>query len=245
MARIRDLAAPPIQEAVIDFLFECIPLPEDRVRDLALRLRLEHDWITDDLRQIKSTVDLKDPSNSVHTTTFEGVLAKSADERKIVQVRGDRITVSNVWSYRSWEELQEFAFKCVGEFVKDAGSPSIKRLATRFINALPLTRPLPEVVSRPPEIGLGDCEVTEFFDRKLLRFSSSDLVSNFSIGTSTRPVAFEGEAVRALIVDVDAYMDGVFPCDEQSLSKVLSELRDAKNRIFFGALTEAALEDYK
>ena len=245
MARIRDLAEPPIQEAVIDFLFDCTPLPEDKVRELALRLRLGPDWITDDLRQIKSTLDLKDPSNSIHSNTFDGVLAKSADERALVQVRGDRITVSNVWSYRTWEDLQEFGFKCVGEFAKDAGPRSIKRLATRFINALPLAGPFSEVLAHPPESAIVGGEVTEFFDRKLLRFGSSALVASFSIGTSTTPLAFGGEPKRALIIDVDAYMEGAFPCDEQSLSKVLSELRNAKNRIFFGALTDDALENCK
>ncbi|HEL5040417.1 TPA: TIGR04255 family protein [Stenotrophomonas maltophilia] len=245
MARVRNLSAPPIQEAVIDFLFDCEPLSEDRVRRLSKTIGKQPGWTTEDIRQIKSTVNLQDPSSSAYSDTFEGVLSKSADELNIVQIRGDRITVSNVWSYRHWESLEEFAFSCVDEFVREVGSVAVKRLATRFINAMPLKISLEEMLSQPPRVDLADAEVAEFFDRKLLKFKEGGLIASFSLGTSTTPVMLGGNPVRALIVDVDAYMDGVFSCDRHSLNSALSELRDAKNRIFFGALTEAALGDHQ
>jgi uncharacterized protein (TIGR04255 family) len=49
----------------------------------------------------------------------------------------------------------------------------------------------------------------------------------------------------AIMLDIDAYSNGPFSADRESIKPVLERLRDFKNRIFFESLTETTLRLYE
>lgn len=244
MARIRNLATPPIHEAVIDFMFDLPALKEDAVRALAEEFRSSMGWEAQDIRQISATINLEDPSSAVQSDVFEGVRVSTPEQRQIVQIRGDRITASHVWCYKRWEDLQELAFQAIETFASATNGGKIKRVATRFINAIECGSDPSPILAAPPRSHVEGGVVRDFLDRKIIDFESSSIGVNFQMGTSILPIGFGEDPRRVVLIDIDAYIEGVFDCDEEKLSNVLRDLRGAKNEMFFGAVTEEALEKY-
>jgi uncharacterized protein (TIGR04255 family) len=65
--------------------------------------------------------------------------------------------------------------------------------------------------------------------------------ANYTVGT-VAPNA--GETNKALLVDIDVFKDCELPPDLPTLLDQLREFREIKNDLFFGTVTEKALESY-
>lgn len=241
MARIRNLSAPPIQEAVIDFVIDSRPLDESELRKLAKSIA-GPEWVTEDVRAISATFDVADLKSFSGSDDFEGVRVKAPGDTVIVVYRANRVTVSNVKSYRCWEDLQALAFESLKKFAIEAGDAVVSRVGTRFINLLKPLTVLADMMTAPPTSPLLGAEVTDFLERKILKFGESGITANVTIGTVA-----EGpdETTKAILVDIDASSAVVLRPDDPALAIVLGELRSTKNSVFFGAVTEAALESYE
>ena len=118
------------------------------------------------------------------------------------------------------------------------------RIAVRYINrlALPLPCDFDEYLTAGPKIPQAlPQHVLEFFSRTSCpRDPDIAIVTQGSDGTRR-----DGNRLD-LLLDIDVFHLIEMPAvDESALFGVLNRLREIKNEVFFGSLTERCLESYK
>jgi uncharacterized protein (TIGR04255 family) len=179
-----------------------------------------------------------DPPNSASSQTEIGYQLWSSDRTRVVQARQNGFSISHLKPYSQWSKLRADAEKLWPLFAAGADL-HVTRCAVRFINriGLPLEglelghylKLFPAISPELPQTPLGlfmriawqvegaEAVVTEAFDK-------ADLATN------TLP----------FILDIDASQACSCARDSDILWKDLDKLRDIKNDIFFGCLTEKA-----
>lgn len=183
-----------------------------------------------------------DPSASTLTTddTPGGIILRSTDEKWVVQFRLDGFTVSRLQPYYTWDELKEKAMTLWAKYSLAAKPMKVIRIASRFINRVQLP-------------------IDESFE--------STFLTNFVIGPSL-PQTVAGYLLRVIIpfeelnataimtqsleenstdciLDLDTFSSQPQGIGEQQMWSKLDDLREVKNRLFFGSFTDAALERFK
>jgi uncharacterized protein (TIGR04255 family) len=178
-------------------------------------------------------------------TTIIGVRLHSANEKYIAQLTTEGFTLSRLEPYESWEDLIEEARR-VWEVYRACAKPTrIHRAATRYINNLRLPmhpgdrfeKYLTGLPAMPPDYPQS---ISSF----LQRFVVYDEPSGASAIVTQALDQVTTAGSLPVILDIDVYRETKFPSDSQELWTFLTDLRQLKNRLFFGALTEAALELY-
>ncbi len=245
MANPRHLANAPITEALVDFRVS-LPLDFDpsvfeRVRD---ELRSEYPQV--DVRRgyatsfgVKEGVPMQPNTEDIG---IHGFFLKSEDGLDLAQFRRDGFTLNRMKPYTSWEAVRPEALRLWELYVQAAAPRQVERLALRFINHVPLPGPLTDLskyLTAPPTVAPDvPQEVSSFLTRMVLQESTVELSANVL-------QAFEGSLKHdtvTIILDIDAYKNGPFGIESDDVGPTLDLLRDFKNRIFFGSVTESTLE---
>ncbi len=180
------------------------------------------------------------PSVSANAPAPIGVMLRSADQKWVAQFRLDGFTLSRLQPYTSWDELTKRAMGLWGKYRSVAKSQKIVRVASRFINRIPL----------PP----GESFERTFTTTFTIPTSLPQAVAGFLLRVV---IPFEQEQCLAIVTqalpensqdctfDLDAFAvtpDGI---SESDAWIKLGQLRDVKNRLFFESLTPQALENFK
>lgn len=254
MAQVRHLTNAPVKEALLDFQFAGNILDIERLRTLAATYTAKG-WVSYELRQFEATVAHEaGESQAMHVSesswVFEGLGVTSPDRLHVVQFRGDRVTVSEVGSYTTWEDLLNRASTSFNEFVNAAGEVALTRIGVRYINRIRpnanFTR-FEEVLERPPvELpGLAGARITNFLRRHVVEGLAGGFTGNLTIGTAVAEAGEDARNLPAFLVDVDVYkacaMDPVF----DAVAEELEIARRIKNTMFFGSLKDEAVESYE
>jgi uncharacterized protein (TIGR04255 family) len=175
-----------------------------------------------------------------------GVRLHSQDEKYVVQVTNQGLTVSRLEPYLEWETFRT-EMQRIWELYRSTFRPeSITRVAIRYINTIllsvgPETR-LERVFTRPPMEPEGMSEVlSSFLNRSVIEDPPSQasvivtLASQSPVPPSTFPV----------ILDIEAVRQAEFAVSDSSIWDYLEILRDLKNAAFFGSLTEEQVGLYE
>lgn len=229
----------PIREALIDFR---VRLPADfsqeTLRTLADAFNEEYPQVGP-IHQLQGHIEFGDegPVSIQKDPQLLGYRLQSADGINVVQIRIDGFTFSRLAPYESWDRMVEDAWVAWQRYRQHLRPLGIERIATRFINgiALPPSGQLAEVFRVPP--GVSDGRMEAFLFRYQL--ASMDGV------TAIVSLATEDGSDASVILDIDCFVRKSFPTDTESLRRQLPKVRDAKNRIFFNALTSQAIERFK
>ncbi|MDE2804229.1 MAG: TIGR04255 family protein [Gemmatimonadota bacterium] len=233
------LARAPIREALIDLRVRLAPeFSQDTLRTLADELAAHYPNVGP-ISQYQGQIQIGDegPVTVQKGPLLLGYRLESEDGRHVAQIRVDGFTFSRLAPYESWDRMIDHAW-VVWERYTDATNPmGIERIATRFINRIPLAASgqLGEVFSMPPRVPDGT------IDALLFRYQLAPREGVTGIVT----LATEDSAEPSMVLDIDCFVRRSLPSDEETLRRHLPQLRDAKNRIFFGSLTPAALEGFK
>lgn len=251
MARVMPLSKPPIQEALIDLVIAGPALEKADIQAIAAEVSGEG-WVEQQIDTFEAEFNSGGPDGQMHfrtkPTSFEGFSVSSPDSTRVFQVRGDRLTASHVRSYESWESLEADAARLLEAFTRRAGPVTIGRMAARFINSVAIPDQFDGdwslMLTRPPEAPEGVYGVSpkSFFLRQVLSGLAGGLTANLAIGTgTTEPTSDQ----TLLLVDVDVFKMCSEPATFAQVQGQLTEIRRAKNALFFGSLHEAALEPYR
>jgi uncharacterized protein (TIGR04255 family) len=233
------LTKAPIREALIDFRVRLAPESlQDTLRTLADEL-MAHYPNVGPISQYEGQFQIGDegPVTIQKGPQLLGYRLESEDGLHVAQIRIDGFTFSRLAPYESWNRMVDNAW-FVWQRYTDATNPlGIERIATRFINRIVLPAPgaLGAVFSVPPKVPDGT------IDALLFRYQLAPLEGVTGIVT----LATEDSAEPSMVLDIDCFVRRSLPSDEETLKRHLPRLRDAKNRIFFGSLTPAALERFK
>ncbi|MGE3171797.1 MAG: TIGR04255 family protein [Planctomycetota bacterium] len=172
--------------------------------------------------------------------TPQGFILRSLDEKWVAQFRVDGFTVSRLHPYSDWEELKTKTAALWSRYLAAAKPAKVVRIACRYINRVPL--PVGESFDKTflTSFAVGPSlpqSVAGYLLRVALPFEEQNALAILT-------QSLEGNATDC-ILDIDVFSENPQGIDQASLWDKLGNLRDIKNRIFFGSFTEAALERFK
>jgi len=235
MHEMRHLPNAPIIEAVIDIRTNLKPDFDSDIF-VALAGQIGYAKISNTLF---SEFELPPPTESAPLHTF-GLRFESSDGLQIVQFRKDGFTFSRLSPYTSWDHVFDEASRLYRLFFAAAKPEEVSRIAVRYINRLPL--PASEVgdfssfLTSPPRFSASShAFVTGFLTQVQIQEPHSRIAA--TIIQTVRETSTNPEIVP-VILDLDVYEQHPLAPEPDALLPRFAALREAKNRYFFGSITE-------
>jgi uncharacterized protein (TIGR04255 family) len=182
-------------------------------------------------------------ANTTSSTTEQGpdgIILRSADEKWVVQFRLDGFTISRLHPYGTWDELKAKASALWANYSEAAKPIKVVRIASRFVNR----------VQMPPGESFDKTFLTNFVMGPSLPQSVAGYLLRVVIPFEEQnAVAIVTQSLdvgdKECILDLDTFSVQPQGIAENEIWSKLDNLRDVKNRLFFGSFTEAALERFK
>ena len=168
---------------------------------------------------------------------------KEVDVHFVAQFLKDGIVFSMLKPYLHWERFSKEGLRFWKAFCDFAKPGEIQRLGVRFINRIDLDRVESvkgylRLFPQPPE-GL-ESRLADFFHRSSYEVEAKSV--GVHVVTALQSSSGKGGKL-GLILDVDAFtLNPVEIPDEAEVLGILEDLRETKNRAFFGSLTPEAVE---
>jgi uncharacterized protein (TIGR04255 family) len=238
-----ELSKAPIVEAVFDIRCR---LPKESGPEL---LKKAADILRGDYPKLRGQVihtqQFKFQSGKremTSTDALQGYRVEKEDKTQIVQLRRDGFALNRLRPYMCFDELWPEVLRCWRTYADATKPTELTRVALRTINRIELEGGLAQLGGAfqiPLETPIAGLEQTGFLHRWSL-VGEHDCRANVAL--ATRPPM---EAKVAGVFDIDAFKTVDLDLEIDSLTRSFSQLRQLKNAIFFGSLTEAQLNKYK
>lgn len=241
------LKSAPIVEGVLDIQFE--PLPSCDLDKLeALQSSLTDYPFKSKRFQVQANVQVNAIDGSASMSQSGDVIGfafTNSSKTLIFQARLNGVTLSVLPPYKTYGALQTEAQRLWEIFCKRVARPRITRLGLRYINRLELPLPFDdfrEYIKTIPEIAPGLPQGLSDFRMRLVvpddRSSSTAIITQVCDGApvdnSKIPVFFDIDVFR-IVNDLD----------DIALWNTFAELREYKNRLFFGSITPRLQEMFE
>lgn len=234
----------PITEAIIDFRVR-LPGAFEILRLKEAHAQLSADYPTLEERQVTQQQFEQRPGQppklAVRSQGVLGYRFRSADNKSIVQFRRNGFTFNRLKPYPSWDQVFPEACRLWKIYSTVAHPEEISRIAVRFINRLPI--PLPNLefsdyLTAPPALPHGIPQsLSGFLTQVVIQDPETKLAAN--VVQALEPPL--NEQYVSMILDIDVYQRDVSQLTLEAVLGQFAKLREMKNRIFFGSLTEKAL----
>jgi uncharacterized protein (TIGR04255 family) len=235
----------PITEAVIDLRIRREePIPKVTYENLHKAIRTDYPK-SNELHVSGFQFRITDPELSIKTLDHKalGYRYISKDKTYVAQFRDNGFTLSRLEPYQTWEILKDEAARLWDIYCNETDPEAITRIAVRYINRIVLQFVSPKidledyflmVPSVPPELPQATASMLTQLKLHDLRTGAAS-----SISISTQNI--EGGALP-VVFDIDVFKGGEFNISERTYWDALERLRELKNRIFFGCITDKTLE---
>jgi uncharacterized protein (TIGR04255 family) len=240
----------PIVEAVIDLQARAVEKLEDQTCRSTLEAQLQGYRYLDSQREYQAEVKMEGgnpPSQTVRDLGWKGLRFQSTDQKHIGQFNRDGFVFSRLEPYVNWQQLQDEAFRLWEVFKLVARPVEIRRVGLRFINRIRLApsdlrfedyiRPAPEP---PSDLNLP---FHGFVHQDTLAVPGHPYAVNV-IRTIQPAGAFPDERI-GVILDIDVFTTHAIETNDEMLARHLGDMRWLKNKVFFGSITEKALEGFR
>lgn len=174
-----------------------------------------------------------------------GWVLKSGDGRHVVQPTVDGLTVSQLKPYSRWEDLVEIAKRLWGVYVSTSQPLSLTRISTRFINRIVIPAPtfrFDEWFRTGPTLGPGvPGEFSDLFMRIVVKDANAPSAAVITLVTQP-----PDELSRTpIVMDIETFTPLSLSPTDSSIWGEVEKLRDFKNRVFFGSITDKAKELFR
>jgi uncharacterized protein (TIGR04255 family) len=250
MAQVRQLAHAPIVEALIDIRVQpaegtTVDTIEKAVSSRSFGYYKKGPILMGRFGFVINTQDTPPAQQVLNHAAIIGIRMHSDDERYVAQFTTEGFTLSRLEPYESWEALVTEAMRIWMEYRSFVTPTHIHRVATRFINNLRLPLKVGERFERYLT-GLPNmpAEFPQTVSSFLQRFVIYDDASGATAVLTQALEVFPPEPPVPVILDVDVFRESRFAADGSAVWDYLAQLRVLKNRFFFGALTDEAVELY-
>lgn len=174
-----------------------------------------------------------------------GFRATSEDEHRVVQFKLSGFTFSRLAPYTTWEEVRDEARELWDQYAGAVEVDEVVRVALRYVNHIRLVQPVQDIETffhMLPEVPDG---LPQMLTNFLARVTIFEPETQFSAHVTHALVDDIDPDRIGVILDIDAFREGVFSVEQDDIWKILADLREFKNGIFFGALTERAVEMFE
>jgi uncharacterized protein (TIGR04255 family) len=250
MLESQQLRRAPITEAVIDLRVD--PRPDITVDSLILALEQNNNLgytkkglvISGEFGFSLAVQEGAKPVAAGRTTTL-GVRLHSPDEKYVAQLSIEGFTLSRLQPYESWENLVLEAQRLWTGYLSCHRTRRITRAGTRYINnlQLPPTPNLERYLALQPALPAGQ-GLPELMSSFLQRFVLLDSPTGATVIITQALDVASLERPLPVILDIDAFRGTEFLPGSREVWDYLEQLRRLKNQVFFGCLTEKAIELY-
>jgi uncharacterized protein (TIGR04255 family) len=241
MAEYRHLNNAPIKEALIDLRVKLPPDFNVKRFEPAKGILRKRFPKCKERRAFKGGFGMEDGRPIVETPIdlgVDGYIFTSSDEKKTVQFRKDGFTYNRLKPYTSWEDVLSEAKELWQLYVESSGAQIITRIAVRYINDLKIPLPIrdfSDYLTVPPRIPDNIPQLCRsFFSRVVVHDTSREIDANIIQSLETGA----GPEFATIIIDIDVYKRMELDTVRDEIWQVFEQLRDLKNNIFFGSITE-------
>lgn len=246
MARRREhLRNAPIVEAVIDFRV----LPRegafpDRFAGLQPSIGAQYSQALP-IQSVEAQFTLTPGRGPSSNTVTAPIGWQYRADSMVAQFRVDGFTFSKLERYTTWDDVFSEALRLWAIYVRIAEPAEIMRIAVRYINRLqvPVPARISDYLEAPPVL---PSPISQQLRQFLSRYAIDDIGRNASAVIVQASEPMIGPPAIALLIDIDAFRENlaVAPGDA-GLPEMFKQLRDLKNEIFFGLITERTAEIYE
>lgn len=239
---------PPIVEALVDIranLPQSVGLDELASIHNSVRDRFP---VREERTRWEGRFELKEdgPLLSGMTRGGHGYQYRSSDGSSIFQARLDGFTFNQLPPYTGWDKLITEAKELWKLFARTARPINVTRIAIRYINRIEIPLPidnLKEYLRTAPEIAPDAPQgMSEFFMRLVL---PDPLTGCTAIVTQTNGAPPPDLRFLPIIFDLDVYHEGPMNPNSPKIWEEFIKLRDFRNRIFYGSITEKTREIFR
>ncbi len=154
---------------------------------------------------------------------------------------------SRLEPYIDWEQLSGEGLRLWAIFKELAQPVEIRRVGLRFINRIQLPpgelRFEDYIQSPPAPPGGLELPFLGFMQHDTLAVPGYPFAVN--VIRTIQPPPSAGASGIALIFDIDVFTTQAFELDNSVLSHRLLEMRWLKNKVFYGSITQKALEMFR
>jgi len=173
----------------------------------------------------------------------DGFMFKDSAQKRTVQVRSDGFTFNWLHPYDTWEVLRDEAREHWERYRETFKPEAVIRVALRYINRIELPLPLNDFgdyIKTQPVIAPGLPQGLQMF---FMRLEVEEPQRGFiGIVTETIEPQSIGAGRLPLIFDIDAIRETTFDPTDPLVWGTLEQLRDFKNELFFGSITDKTKE---
>lgn len=241
-----NLSNAPITEALIDIqVVQNEPPAIESLRNVVEAIKDDFPVVEDRIQTSIQVEFNKGEATTSRGQSPQGFNARSTDGLYVVQILMGRLTVSRLAPYVSWDDLREKAEHVWRIYLDNVNPLRVTRLATRYINRIELPDEpfeLSGILKKPVEMPEG---LPEGVGSYFVKLAIPD--------PDTGSVAFVHQILEGggpqkqpfLIFDIDVFMQVDMDVQKEDVWETLEGLRGYKNRIFFGCLTDEAIEQFK
>ena len=175
------------------------------------------------------------------TSDTHGYRFQSEDGYKVVQVHRGGFTFSRVGNYETWADFSQEAHGLWQRYLALAEPEAVTRLGLRYINRIRIPMnggaidfkdyllTTPEIAPDVPQ------ELAGFFMHLVI--PSADRASFANLIQMMEPTV-PGTDTLSLIFDIDVFKMEMFEPRSETLWQAFGTLRDFKNQIFYGSITD-------
>jgi uncharacterized protein (TIGR04255 family) len=166
------------------------------------------------------------------------------DNKNILQIRVDGFTYSRLKPYTGWKELIGEARKYWNLYCEACMPEFVIRSAVRYINHFTIPgNPivLKEYLPNPPVIPEGCSHNINRFLTQVTSTHSKNIMSNFILVYES--TGNPNESI--IIMDIDVYRQKESEPTDEEIWPVFEDFRNIRNNLFFGNITEHAVEMFQ
>jgi uncharacterized protein (TIGR04255 family) len=195
---------------------------------------------------LMATLSAEDETSVVQhqKTGFLGLRLTSEDGNSIVQFLRDGLIFSRTRSYDHWEPFADAAKQAWQVYLDIAAPVETQRLGVRYINHIAGATPatLGDYLRDPPTCP-SNLPLKEFV------YQSTFDVPGHPFGVRVikvlQPSMPELPQSSGLFLDIDVFSTTAIANEPNRLEEALTQMRWLKNKVFFGLLTEPAVDSFK
>jgi uncharacterized protein (TIGR04255 family) len=170
-----------------------------------------------------------------------GLLFRASDRQEAVQVQEGGFVFSKLRPYSSWEDVSTSARRYWEIYSSAIPLKQVNRLAVRYINhfVVPRHKQLSDYLTAPPAVpeGVEPASLMNSLSRLLL-VGPGNLEARLQLACDTADFGSN------VLMDIDCFRAVQFEPSADTFWPSLQELREMKNRIFFGSITRFAEEEF-
>jgi len=246
MARSRHLSNAPIVEAVFDFKVKQKKSFETG-RLTALADSLSNSFSEPQEIRPVGFIHLfkdKDATQGEPERALLGYKLITESTKNILQIRRDGFTYSRLKPYTDWDNLIGETQRYWNLYYEACAPEIITRSAIRYINHFIIpgnAALLRQYLESPPDIPKGCSQNINRFVTQVTSMHSENTMSNFIQVFESTGKPHES----TIIMDIDVYQQKEVEPENEDIWLVFGEFRKIRNNLFFGNITEQAVEIFQ